>query len=267
MTCPTDFQNVEPLIDRVLTQYRESPKLLHLIRTYLRQAEIVQQAICDLPAFFDIDTAVGHQLTLLGLRMGWPRAHCICEVQPMFGFDCGNNSIFEPVAGFCTNSTWADCTDRGTSYVSIDDDDLYRRFLKARRFQIIRKFDRASLDAAIKVLWGDNARILASSNGEVVLAPGRVLTELETTFLQLYPRVLPLAIGIRARFHFGSYQIFGFGSGWLGFCEGSGGAGVPLVTEETSENILTETGQEILANSTTDNPEWLCRTDVHPYDC
>ena len=109
---------------------------------------------------------------------------------------------------------------------------------------------------------------MASGNGEVVIAPFRVLTSLETTFLQLYPRVLPLAPGVRVKFHFGSPQLFGFGFGFLGFCEGSGGDGAPLMTEENEDDfILTEASEQILVNSTNDNPEWLCKIDVKAYDC
>lgn len=267
MSCPEDFAAVEERIDRVLTQYRESPKLLHLIRTYLRQVEIVEQSICDLPSFFDIETAVGDQLTLLGRRMGWPRVHCVCNVQPVFGFDCNTSVSLDPIEGFCTSATWEECTDTGIAYISMDDDEIYRKFLKVRRYQITKQFNRASLKASILELFGESAKIMASGNGEVVIAPFRELSSLEKTLLQLYPRILPLPLGVRVKFHFGSSQLFGFGFGFLGFCEGSGGDGTPLVTEETEEYILTDSSEQILVNSANDNPEWLCKIDVRAYNC
>lgn len=268
MNCPEDFEGVEKRIDRVLTQYRESPKLLHVIRTYLRQVEIVQQAICELPEAFTIDNAVGDQLTLLGRRMGWPRVHCVCTVQPVFGFDCGSPTQSVPVEGFCSSTTWADCTNTGISYISVDDDDLYRKMLRVRQYQMTQKFTRQALLDCIRILFGETAKIMYSGNGEVVIAPFRQLTNLELTFIQLFPRVLPLPLGVRVRFHFGSPQIFGFGIGFLGFCEGSGGDGAPLMTEEDEdEYILTENGEPILVNATNDNPEWLCKLDVRAYDC
>ena len=54
----SDFELVEPRRNRILTQYRESPKLLHLIRTYLRQAEIVAQLACEVPEKFDLNIAM-----------------------------------------------------------------------------------------------------------------------------------------------------------------------------------------------------------------
>lgn len=268
MDCPADFENVEKRVDRILTQYRESPKLLHIIRTYLRQVEIIEQAICAMPEAFNLDDAVGDQLTLLGRRMGWPRRHCVCTVQPVFGFDCDDPTQLTPIEGLCSTTTWDDCTNTGISYVSVDDDDLYRKMLRVRQYQMTRKFTRAGLEASIKILFGDTAQIMHSGNGEIVIAPFRELTSLEVTFIQLFPRVLPLPLGVRVRFHFGSSQLFGFGVGFLGFCEGSGGDGAPLMTEEDEDEfILTENGLPILVNATNDNPEWLCKVDVRAYDC
>lgn len=268
MDCPLDFEKVDERINRVLTQYRESPKLLHLLKTYLRQVEIVEQAICSLPEAFELETAVGDQLTLLGRRMGWPRTHCVCTVQPVFGFDCNSPTQLIPIEGLCSTTTWDDCTNTGISYISVNDDELYRKMLKVRQYQMTQKFTRDALKACIKILFGDTARIMYSGNGEIVIAPFRALTSLEVTFIQLFPRVLPLPLGVRVRFHFGSPQIFGFGAGFLGFCEGSGGDGAPLLTEEDeNEYILTESGEPILVNATNDNPEWLCKIDVKAYDC
>ena len=64
-----DFSLVEPRIDKVLTQYRESEKLLSMYRVYLRQIEIVAQVLENIAQVFNIERAVGHQLTLLGRRM------------------------------------------------------------------------------------------------------------------------------------------------------------------------------------------------------
>lgn len=88
MTVPDKQALIEARINRVLTQYRESPKLLHMVRTYLGQVADVTQVIAGIPDYFDLDTALGEQLTFLGKRVGWPRAHCVCRAMPTFGFDC-----------------------------------------------------------------------------------------------------------------------------------------------------------------------------------
>lgn len=266
MSCVKDFEAVEIRINEVLTQYRESPKLLHLLRTYLRQVEIVEQSICDMPDKFDLDTAVGDQLTLLGKRMGFPRLHCICDIQPVFGFACSNDSTMDNILGFCTGADWKDCSNMGISYVSIDDDELYRRFLKARRYQIMSYYDRESLKAALREIWGNTSMIMDSRNGRVVVAPGRDLTDAELGLIQIYPRVLPIALGIEVRFHFGPLNVFGFGNGWGGFCDGEAVDGQPLLTED-DDVIYTESDDEILTDNLGIGADWLCAIDVRPYEC
>src|ERR1700754_4525413 len=105
MTCVDQTTFVEAGVDRVLTQYRESPKLLHTMRTYLGQAWQVSQAICNLPNYFSLDTAVGDQLTIIGKWMGFPRCHCVCDVQPVFGFSCGPSTDTRPIVGFCEDGS------------------------------------------------------------------------------------------------------------------------------------------------------------------
>lgn len=255
---------VESRIDKVLTQYRESPRLLHVIRTALRQVQEAAEAIDAIPSFFDIDNAVGDQLTIIGKALGWPRTHCICNVQPVFGFECEGVDFGGSIAGFCDdNSTWADCDERGFSDITLTDDELYRKFLKVRRYQFLGMFDRDSLTAAIQTLWGDAALVLDDRNRQVVVAPGRLLTEAEQAVLQLYPRVLPIALGMQIRIHFGTaFPTFGFGEGWGGFCEPY--PGTALLATEGGELIVTEDGFAIALQSGSD---WVCPVDVHPYDC
>lgn len=267
MSCPADNEMVEPRIDRVLTQYRESPKLLHVLRTHLRQVEMVVQSICDLPSFFDLDTAVGDQLTLLGKRLGWPRCHCVCEVQPVFGFECeGFPSSGYVVTGFCDdNQTWSDCGSFSLSEVCVNDDELYRKFLKVRRYQMLALFDIQSLEEAIRTLWGPKAWVVHWANGRVVVAPGRLLSEFELQFAKLYPRVLPVSPGIRVQFHYGTRDVFGFGEGWGGFCEEEQEEDVFLVTGD-GDQIVDENNNPLLSSPFRIS-EWMCPIDVNPYDC
>lgn len=263
MLCPADFENVESCVDRVLTQYRESPKLLHVIRTYLRQVEIVQQAICDLPSFFNIETAIGDQLTLLGNRLGFPRTHCVCDVQPVFGFECPDPVT--SVDGFCSSVTWQACSNMGVSYVTIEDDDLYRKFLLVRRYQMTRKFRREDLKKSLAIFWGNGASILDSRHGRIVIAPGRVLSSSEQAVIQLIPRVLPVPLGMSIRFHFGLTTVLGFGEGWGGLCDGVG-EGLELTTE-SGDPIQVEDGRILEVDNLGVGSDWMCAVDVKAYDC
>lgn len=273
--CPDRDGLVEAEIDRVLTQYRESPKLLHMMRTYLGQVADVIGSICVIPSFFDIEQATGHQLTLLGQRLGWPRCHCVCTTQPLFGFECDGVVGTTQISGFCDDGvTWEDCGPFGVSEICLQDDDLYRKFLFVRRFQALSLYDLQSLSDAVQIMWGLTAKVMDAGNGRVVIAFGRELTNAETAVLQLYPRVLPIAPGINVRFHFGAVlTVFGFGEGWGGFCDPVDplsdsfvGQGQALATE--SGNVLvTENGVEIVTGPLVSDAIWMCEVDVRPYDC
>ena len=340
LVCPTKEALVDERIDRVLTQYRESPRLLFLIKAYLNKVAETALQVCDLPEKFDLDTAVGDQLTILGKRLGWPRCHCICDVQPVFGFEYDDEISLRPVTGFggtlptasfgfcddnagfaesrpvswdgcetpdlseaATNSTWANCA-TGLSELCLSSDSIYRKFLKVRIYQMLGHFDLTNLETCLRIFFGDKAKVMHAGQGRVVIAPGRTLTDTEITLLQLYPRVLPIALGIEVRFHFGETRVFGFGDGWggfleednitteatesykktgkvFGFCDDQGGFcepwlpdGLPLFTEDGDE-ITDGLGASIKTGSLTEDATWMCRvgapwmceTDVRPYDC
>lgn len=267
MTCPTaPDELVEARIDRVLTQYRESPKLLHVMRTTLRQVEEAYSAICDLPSFFDIDTAIGDQLTLIGKRLGWPRCHCVCTITPAFGFACEGFATDVPVVGFCESGTWEVCGLYGNGEVCIEDDEIYRGFLRARRYQILSFYDIESLTDALQAIWGPTATVLDAGLGRVVLAPGRALDDIETSMLQIVPRVLPVAPGIRQRYHFGAIKVFGFGDGWGGFCDEWLPDGLPLAGNGDTELIDDDEAILVTGPLYRDAP-WMCAIDLKPYEC
>jgi hypothetical protein len=266
-TCPTPGEMVDDAINRLATQYRESPRLIHLIRTYVAQVEEAAILACALPSFFDIETAVGDQLTIIGKRMGWPRCHCVCDTQPVFGFVCDGFPSTVPIASLCDeNATFADCGIGGFAEICIADDAMYRRTLLARRYQMQALYDLGSLTAAIRHLYGDQAIIHGSGNGRVVIAPGRPLTNAETAVLQIVPRVLPVAPGIKIRFHFGPLKVFGFGDGFGGLCEPFAPDGLPLATEGGLV-LVTEDGTPITTGPLTRSAPLLCEFDPAPYDC
>jgi len=267
MTCETEDSFVEAGIDRVLTQYRESPKLLHVIRTYLRQLWQARNSICDLPEYFNLDTATGDQLTIIGKWMGFPRCHCVCDVAPVIGFPCAVDVPgSRPIVGFCEGGVWLACGEDGISEICITDDDVYRSLLIARSYQMQARFGWDDLATAIQAIFGPQAKIMDAGHRTVVIAPFRALTDLETAILQVIPRALPIAPGIASRWHFGTFAVAGFGEGWGGFCEEWEPDGLPLVTEDGTP-LVTEDDDEIFTGPLTRDADWLCRVDVKPYSC
>ena len=160
---------------------------------------------------------------------------------PVFGYEydddckCDPTQYTQKILGYCDpDAEWIDCVDYGSAEVCIEDDDLYRRFLKARVYQAAKRYDYAGLTAAAQELFGATAHITSASGGVVNVALGRDLTEDEKPFTQLFARVLPIAPGIEMRFVFGTDPVFGYGTGWGDYCDGS---------------------------------EWLTAIDVNPYGC
>lgn len=224
---------VQEALKKVADQYRESPNLVGLMTNYMDQVNEVWVAIRAIPDAFDLLSAVGDQLTIIGKRMGFPRCHCVCTSAPVFGFECPGISY--PLVGFCEDgSTWIDCQETGTSTICIDDDELYRAILLARRYQMLGLYDITSLQSAAAHIWGDNVGVLSLGGGRVVVSPGRALTAVEMVLRPVAFRALPIAPGIRALTHDTTGPVFGFGTGWNGFCE---------------------------------NAEFICPTDPHTYDC
>lgn len=220
-TCPAPGELVAEEIGRIATQYREAHKFIALMKSALGEVEQAVIETCRIPEYFDLDTAIGEQLTILGKALGWPRCHCICDATPVYGFRDFNSAATLEYIGPCDEGTWIDCNDVGAGQICIDDDETYRRMLKARRYQFLGLYDIASLQTAAVELWGKDASILDSGGGEVIISTGRDLTTFERRSLPLFFRVLPIAPGIRTRVDIGPGLVAGFGAGWGGACDGS----------------------------------------------
>ena len=207
MYCDDKAGLVEERIDRILTQYRESPNLLGIIRHDLGQiADIIIEAngsrgfvsellsagdnalsdeqqivapdpdclpIPGIPEKFNIYTAIGDQLTIIGKWLGWPRCHYICQDVAVFGFGCGSTSGSVDIVGLCEGGVWFGCGDGGTADICLDDDETYRGYLLARRYQARQLWDIDSLQAAAEHIWGDTATVISMGGGRAAIIPGR----------------------------------------------------------------------------------------------
>jgi hypothetical protein len=222
--CPAAGELVEEEVNKVATQYREATKFLGIVRAYLAQTEDAAIKLCAVPNFFDIDTAIGDQLTIIGKWLGFPRCHCVCDVPAVAGYDCGGGYTGQfNLVGYCApGSTLLGCAPLGNSTVCIDDDEVYRGLLNARRYQMLGLFDIGSLQAAARHVWGVDAQVANAPVGEVVISPGRALTAMETALLPVAFRVLPVAPGIRGLVNLSEAPLAGYGEGWGGYCDGSG---------------------------------------------
>lgn len=218
MTCVVVDEFVARHDDEVLTQYRESPNLLAILRTYLRVTGQMTRDACLMFDRFNVNTAVGDQLTILGKAVGWPRCHCAGQKRPVFGFecddDCGN---VEPIGGFC-EAEW-DC---GPEYVEFCfvNDEMYRGFIKAKIITNFFGYSRKNVTRAARAVFGDDAVIYFDRPGIIGIATGRRLSGVEISIAHLYEQVLPIPAGLRLDIWQSNGPPFGFGEGWGGFCDG-----------------------------------------------
>lgn len=252
---------IKERLDRLLTQYRESPNLIETIRSQLIEVERASDALAAIPASLQLDTATGDQLTILGKRLGWPRKHCICTTTPVFGFEEGYTGPFEIAGLGDENSNWAAYEDGGIADFVIADDEIYRKFLKVRILQSLGRFDLDTLRAAVTTIWAD-AWVPAYDGRGVVIAP--MQSGLDVSLLQLWPRVLPVSVGVPVYYHLGtSRDIFGFGCGWAGLA--SEGDDVQIATEGGDE-LATESLDLIAADvaPTTKISDWLYPVESSP---
>ena len=157
-------------LDKVLSQYKHSPKLLCFIEAYLNQLDeirCVMRAECN--KTYDCTEAEGDELDAIGILVGFPRCHC--------------NAICDP------------CNILGVRDYCLNDAD-YCRFIQAQIVTNSGGCTVEDMESAIKALWGDDAVVVHSGNGSVGVWPGRILTAEEKLLYALYKKVLPLCLGV-----------------------------------------------------------------------
>lgn len=261
LSCPNPEALIEDAVDKVLTQYRESPNLLALLRALLNEPATLVETVCRIPEHFDLDTAKGEQLTIIGKWLGWPRCHCAGRRKTYFGFECEPMTAFalaldgagaeclavpsdsagtagldclggftgtplceiplNPVGGFCDEAITFDCGGPEFEEFCFEDDELYRRFLKVRRYQLLNDFRRSTLTESLQELFGAKAFIARERPGVITASAGRPLTGEERATLHLFQQVTPVAPGVRIEIvgQVEDIPFFGFGAGWGGLCE------------------------------------------------
>lgn len=260
IACPDPGSMVAAAKGRVITQYREAHKLLALAGAYLAHVEDAALAACAVPGSFDLDTATGDQLAIIGRLLGFPRAHCVCDASPVFGFNCDDDPN---IRGFCETEevSWANCADYQTSTLVIRDDEIYRKLLRVRCYQYLALFDRDSLAACVQEIWGSSAHIAGEGKRWVAIAPGKTLSSTESQILPIALRVLPIPAGVTIKVSYGNSPLFGFGTGYVGFCKESPKTfGFCAGFHGFCDDAVWNCPGEIEA-------AWFCPVTVDPYAC
>lgn len=216
----------EARINRILTQYRESPNLIGVIRAALSELADVAERGDAIKTAFDIDTSTGDQLTMIGKWLGWPRTHCQGSKAKVFGFACADDdcSVGYPVLGVCEGARFA-CRGAGYEEYTFEDDAIYRRYLKARAISInaarTLDYSRDELVGAATDLFGHEVVIVKEGRGQIVLCMTRFFTSDELQILHMAREVLPVPPGVSLTWAHCDGAIYGIGSGWGEICTSS----------------------------------------------
>lgn len=187
------------ILDRVklLRPYMEAPLVSAYVDKLIDEAAVLRADIIELCSAFDVETATGQTLTLIGENAGWPRCHCNVRIKPYFGFSCGSNPcvVAGGVSGFKLGPFICEGPIPREDYC-FEDDELYRGFIKAfaRKAQSNGTVD--DINASIRDLWGEDASVIDANYGTVLIGTGRVLTGEEVTLGELYRQVIPVANGM-----------------------------------------------------------------------
>jgi|WetSurMetagenome_2_1015567.scaffolds.fasta_scaffold00191_18 hypothetical protein len=109
--------------DRVTSAHSDKPKFMATLAAVLQPLADMRDLVMSLPAAFDLDTAVGAQLDIVGQWVGVTRSLAIPITGVYFAFDTVG-------VGWDEGSWWAPGDD--TTYLYALPDDGYRTLLRAK---------------------------------------------------------------------------------------------------------------------------------------
>jgi len=241
---------IEARIDRIATQYRESPNLIALMRSYMEEFGLAAEAMVEIASAFDLETKGGDQLTIIGKWLGWPRHHPNGQLATFFGFDSApvqpfggfgetppsewdtagseaeqllgfnpdadpnQDPDYFPVDGFCGEGIFY--TEGAQRYRAYDfsDDEEYRVWLKAMQRRLQKDYRRGTLAEAATGIFGSEVVPIEERAGEMILCLTRAFTVQERRYLHKVEEVLPVTPGALLRWAQSEGSPFGFGAGW-----------------------------------------------------
>lgn len=162
---PTDYEQAH--INLLIKQYWDKPKALAEIRMKAGLWERVYNLMSSFISEFDIDSATGDRLDIIGKIVGLSRTVLLDTELSGFGFDdnpqaLGFGSIFTPVSGLFYSIFGS------TSIVTFDDDD-YRFYLKAKiavnsATALISSDEKTSIEDVIQYLFDGHASAYDNRN-------------------------------------------------------------------------------------------------------
>lgn len=72
--------DIQRYLDEIESQHQGSPKYMATLTALLEKVDAAHQVMKDMPAAFDLSTAVGNQLDILGQIVGVDRRHSLIDI-------------------------------------------------------------------------------------------------------------------------------------------------------------------------------------------
>ncbi len=222
---------------RLIEQYKASPKLSDLIELFAAEATELQDAQWSVIGGFDLQTATGFALDIIGTIVGLPRPLVDSEIFEYFGFVGASGAspfgdLTDPAVGGRFFSTFGELTGQ----VPMEDED-YRIHIKAK---ILRNEGSATPEdilEIVRLVFPDSGvtTVDATKIANIQLVFGRHLSSIEKALVLLDDlngqgdRLIPRSAGVSIDYveSLGA-AAFGFaGSPGIGFGAGQFASGFP----------------------------------------
>ena len=142
------MRTVDDYLAKIPPLYANKPKFRAWVELLVAPLADLQDFFANLPAQFDIDTAQGAQLDVVGQWVGQSRQISVPVAQPWFSWGVANRGWEQ---GY-----WKGPTIVG-NYISSLDDDTYRRLLYAKRIANYGDGQVATAQAALSEYFSDPA--------------------------------------------------------------------------------------------------------------
>ena len=207
----------ERYLCKIITQYRQSPKLIEFIAGHLDILDAMRGNLCENLHLPSIADAQGKHLDVWGSMVGFPRCHCSAKKRLYFGFNCeGDCGCGDVATGFCT--AWKCKTSGGLDDFCFEDDDMYRRFILAKSISNNSDGSVRSILACASVMFDKKTIRYDNQIGKLTISVTRKLTKTELNIMPLIKRILPVYPSVEINITHGDGIPFGFGEGWAGVC-------------------------------------------------
>lgn len=185
------FSNAEPYLDLITSEHNQKIQFMSMVEVITAAIGDVNQSIQSIQPAFDLDTAIGAQLDIIGLWVGQSRIISNILILGFFGF--ADDFAARPF-GEVTNPTfggvWYELNAPFSGSTVLSDPD-YLTILKARIVRNQSKGELSDIENALQFIFGVGCSVADAGNLGLQLTISAPITstgEALLTTLDLLPR-------------------------------------------------------------------------------